>query len=98
MKQMVKINETVGMKNSFTMDGGGKQKFSPFRRQEFWKCIGYILSTVTYGNKGHKIWSETPKSFGRTAPNKLKRDVRGNTDLYRVCCYHYRHFYTYACH
>ena len=38
-----KINEVVGMKNRLTMGGGGKRIFRPFRRQEFFKCIGCIL-------------------------------------------------------
>ena len=51
VKKMAKINEAVGIKNHVTMDGGGKRLVCPFKRQEFWKCIGCILSAVTYGNK-----------------------------------------------
>ena len=40
VRQMKKINEVVGMKNSFTVDRGGKNIVSPFKRQEFWKFIG----------------------------------------------------------
>ena len=88
-----KINEAVGMKNHVTMDGGGKCLVRPFRRQDIWKCIGFVPSTVTYGKRGHILWSEIPKGFCRSAPTKLRRDVRVNTNLYKVCCDHYRHFY-----
>ena len=30
-------------------------------------------------------------------PPKIQRDVRGNTDLYKLCCAHYHHFNIYAC-
>ena len=46
---MAKMNEAVGMKNCVTVDGGGKGIVLPFRRQEFWKCIGCLLASVTYG-------------------------------------------------
>ena len=98
MKQMAKMNELVGMKNCFTMDGGGKRLVRSFNRKELWKCIGCILSAVTYENKGHKLWREIPKYSGKMAPTKLRRDVIGNTDLYKVCCAHYCHSYIYACH
>ena len=76
------------------MGGGGV--VCPFRRKEFWKCIGFVLSAVAYGNKVQKLWSEIPKYFGNKAPTKLQRDVRGNTNLYKACCDHHRHFYIYA--
>ena len=60
---MAKMNEGDGMKNRVTMDGGGKQIVRTFRRQDLWKCIGCILSAVTYGRKGHKIWSELQKNL-----------------------------------
>ena len=37
MKQIAKMNEAVGMKNRFTMDGGGKWLVRPFKSQELWK-------------------------------------------------------------
>ena len=49
--QMAKMNETVGMKNCFTIDGGGKRVVCPFNRKGFWKFIGCILLEVTYGKK-----------------------------------------------
>ena len=98
VKQMAKMNEAVVINNRNTMNGGGKRLVRPFKSQEFWKCIGCILSAVTYGNKGQNIWSEIPKASFRMAPPKIRRDVFGNTDLCKVCCAHYRHFYIYACH
>ena len=80
---MAKMNEALGMNNRVTVDGGCKQIARPFRRQEFWKCIGCLISAVTYERKGHKLWSELPKYSGKISPTKIQRDVRGNTDLYK---------------
>ena len=98
MNQMEKMNKVVGMKNCFTIDRGGKRLVRPLKRQELWRFIGCILSSVTYGKKGNKLWSEIPKYFGNKAPTKLQRDVSGKTDLYKVCCDHYCPFYIYAFH
>ena len=98
MKQIAKKNEGVGMKIRFTMDGGGKRLVCPFKRQEFWKWIGCVLSAVTYGKKGHNISSEVPNLSCRMAPTRLQRDLHGNKDLYKVCCDHYCHFYIFALH
>ena len=71
VKQMSKINEAVVMKNRVTVGEGGERIVRPFRRQEFWKCIGCVILKVTYGKKVHKLWSETPKYFVRMTPTKL---------------------------
>ena len=57
VKHMAKMNEAFGMKNRLMMGGGGKRIVCPFISQEFWKCIGGVLLEVTYGKKGHNIWS-----------------------------------------
>ena len=93
-----KINEAVGMNNFFTVGGGGKRIFRPFISQQFWKIIGFLLSAVTYGKKVQNLWSELPKHYGDIAPTKLRRDVCGNTDLYKVCCDIYHNFFIYNCH
>ena len=54
-KEMGKMNEAVTMKNRVTLNGGGKWQVKKFTRQEFWKCIGCILSAVTYGKKGRNL-------------------------------------------
>ena len=92
------MNKAVVIRNRFTMNGGGKWLVRTFKRQEFWKCIGCILLEVTYGKKGHKLWSEIPKSFGRITPTKLRGDFGGNTNLYQLCCDIYCPFYIYAYH
>ena len=51
------MNKSVGMKNRVTMNGGGEGLVRPFKSQEFWECIGCILSAVIYGKKWHKFWS-----------------------------------------
>ena len=45
--------------------------------------IGYLLSAVDYGKKLLKLWSELPKYYGKISPTKIRRDFRGNTDLYK---------------
>ena len=98
MKQVAKMNEEAVMKNSFTMDGGRKRLVLSFKRQELWECIGCVISEVNYAKKLHNIWIEITKSSCRMAPNKPRRDVHRNTDLYKVCCDKYCHFYIYTCH
>ena len=95
-KKNEKINEAVCMKNRVTLNGGGKRQVKKFTSQEFWKCIGCILSAVTYGKKGRKIWSEVSKVFGKYDNLTLRRDVCGTTNLHKVCCAHYLHLYIYA--
>ena len=98
VKQTEKINEEFGMKDLVTMNEGGKRVVCLFKMQEFWKCFGFILLAVTYGKKGHKLWSEIAKYFGNMENPNLRRDVYGNTNLFKVCCAYYRHFYICACH
>ena len=98
MKHTEKMNEAVVVNNRVTMNGEGKQLVRPFKSQVFWKCIGCILSEVTYGKKGHKLWSEIPKSFGKMENPKLQRDVRGNTNLYKGMLCSLSSFYIYASH
>ena len=50
-KQTAKTNEAVGIINPYTMNGKGKILVRHFKRQYFWKYIGYIISEVTYGKK-----------------------------------------------
>ena len=50
-----KMNPAVGDNNSLDISRGKIRLVHPFRRQEFWKCIGCILSAVTYENKGYNI-------------------------------------------
>ena len=85
------MNEAVCMNNCVTLNGGGKRQVKTLTRQEFWKCIRCILLAVTLGNKGRKLWSESPKGFGKYDNLTLQRDVCGITNLYKVCCAHYRH-------
>ena len=56
VKQMEKINKGVVMKNCLTVVAGGKRIVFPFRSQEFCKFIGFVIYTVIYVNKGHKLW------------------------------------------
>ena len=67
VKQMEKINEAVGMNNRVTVSGGGKRIVRNFISQELWKFIDCVLLAVTYGGKGHNLWSEIPKYFVKKA-------------------------------
>ena len=78
------MNEAVCMKNRVTLNGGGERQVKKFTRLDLWKCIGYILSAVTYGNKGRKLWSEVSKGVGKYKNLTLRRDVRGTNDLHKV--------------
>ena len=98
MNQMETINEPVSMKNRLMMGGGGGYIVYSFRKKYLWGFISFVISEVTYGKKGQRLWVEIPKYFGNKAPTKLQRDFRGNTDLYKVCCYNYCPFYIDACH
>ena len=89
------MNEVVCMKNRVKFNRGGKRKVKKFTRQEFWKCIGCILSAVTYGKKGHKLWSEVSKGFGKYANMTLRRDVSGTTNLNKVCSLFYLYIYAF---
>ena len=65
------MNGAVSMKNLVTVGDGGKWIVCPFRSQEFWKCIGCVLSVVKYRNKGNKLWIKLPKYYVKMAPTKL---------------------------
>ena len=83
-RQMEKIKEAVCMKNHLAKNWGGTRLVRPFKRQEIWKCIVFILSAVTYVRTGHKLWIKVPKCFGRYENPKLRRDVCGNAVIYMV--------------
>ena len=63
-KQMEKMNESVGDKNRLDNSGGRKQLVCHFTNNKFWKFIGCILSSVTYGMKGHNIWRKNQTYVG----------------------------------
>ena len=97
---MAKVNGMVGTKNCILMSGGKKRLWlvRNCTRQEFCKLIGCILSIVTYGMKGHKIWSETHRNVGNNPCNKLHRDVCENTYIHKICCVLYCTYYYYVFH
>ena len=58
VKNMEKLNEVVDMNNRLMMGGVGKRiVFITLIMKYLCKCIGRVLLAVTYGNKGHKLWS-----------------------------------------
>ena len=60
VRHMEKINKAVWMKNRVTLNRGGKRQVQRFKRQELWKCIGCILSVITFGNFTPKLASFLP--------------------------------------
>ena len=80
------MNEALTMKNRVTLNGEGKRQAKKFTRQELWKCIGCILSVITYGKKRRNLWSEVSKDVGKHENHTLRRDVRGTTNLQKLCC------------
>ena len=92
------MNEAVGIKNRVTMNGGGKRLVRTFKRQEFWKCIGFILQAVTYGKKGHKLWEEIHTYVCNKVLNKIHRYINGNTDVLKVHCDIYHNNSSLLCH
>ena len=81
VNQMAKMNEAVSIKNIHTMNGVGKRLVHPFKGKYFLKFIGFIISAVTYGKKGHELWIEMRKDSCRMAPPKLQRYFCVNTNL-----------------
>ena len=84
------------MKNHVILNGGWKRQVKKFTRQEYCKCIGCILFAVAYGKKERNLWSEESKDVGKHENQTLRRDVRGTTDLQKVCCALIRHLFFYA--
>ena len=71
VQKVAKMNEAFFLKNCFTMYGGWRRLVCPFRRQQFSKCIGCVLSAFTYWKKGHKLWIETQKAYFMMSPTEL---------------------------
>ena len=51
---------------------------------EFWKCIGCIILTVTYGKKGCMLLGGNNISDKIKAPGSIERDVCGKKYLFKV--------------
>ena len=90
-----KTKKTVGKKNSLDNYGGKEWLVCNFIGQEFWKCSGCILSSVTYGKNGHNRCEETKIYVGKKARTKLLRDVCGKIDLNKIHCDIYLPRYSY---
>ena len=91
--QMEKMNQAVGEKNNINTSVGRKRPARNFTRNEFWKCIRYILPEVTFGVKGHHIWGKPEASISKKGliplQTPLHRDIHGKTYLLKVRCYLY---------
>ena len=76
----------VGERNHLDNYGGKKSLCRTFIGKEFWKCIECIVSEVTYGKKGHKLWWETQISVGRKSQKQFLQDFGGKKNLNRLRC------------
>ena len=54
MNKMAKINEAVGEKNFLDKCERRKRSVCQFKKNEFCKFIGCIISVVTYRIRGHQ--------------------------------------------
>ena len=92
------MNETVGEDNCLDKYGGRKRSVCYFTKNKFSKCIGFIISAVTYGIKVNHIRGETETSVNKKGRNKSHRDISGKTDLLKVRCDIYCPHNCYYCH
>ena len=68
-----------------TPEGNGEETVSKnFSNNEFWKCIGCIISSVTFEMKWHKIWQDNPSRDSSNGTCLIYRDVRRKPDLLKV--------------
>ena len=92
-----KINQAVGKKNYLDNSVERKRPVHHFTRNELWKCIGCILSKVTYEIKGHLIFEKLNNISVRRGRTPIHRDVLGKKYLLKLSCYIYIPQYCYAC-
>ena len=76
------IIEAVGKRNIFELKSGKNQVRKRLFKKEFCNCIGCVISTVDYSNKGCRIWMK-PKNM-KIVSIKVKRDVLEKTYLIEV--------------
>ena len=93
-----KINEAVGENNLLDKSKGRGEIVFHFTNNYLCAFIGCILSTVTYGIKGHQIWLKTETSVSNKNRTPIQVDFHGKTYLLKVLCYLYRLRYCYTFH
>ena len=74
-----------------TKQGRVIQLFSP--KDELYKCIGFILPVVIYGEKVYKLWVSYTSKYPGEASGKIDRDVFGKTYLLNESCHIHRFNY-----
>ena len=75
-------------------EGNGRLKSSQGKSSG--NVLGVFYRLLTMVRKGRKLWSEVSKGVGKHENLTLRRDVRGTTDLQKVCCALIRHLFFYA--
>ena len=60
--QLGMTNEVVGEMYKYEKEGSKAHFVRKISINEFWKCIGGIISEVNHGKKGFRIWGKTHDS------------------------------------
>ena len=61
-----------------------KQVVQRFSKKYFWKCIGWIISEMTYGKKWYRILGETREHENGKVKCKIQRYICGKIYLQKV--------------
>ena len=75
-----KVDEYNGRRG--TQENGRFWKLRRLSRNEFWKNIGCLLSSPTFGLGGSRLWEKHPKISGK---NRKRSSIRLKVDLYEFC-------------
>ena len=95
--QLSKLNESIGEKNRYHEVMGNIWLVWKNLNNEFWKCIGCILSAFAYDKKGYRICKITNRKYYGKAEETIYRDVHGKTDVLNLSFPPYRlHYITFA--
>ena len=89
------IIEAVGKRNIFELKSGKNQVRKRLVKKEFCNCIGCVISTVDYSNKGCSIWGKPQRYDNGKYKGKTQRDIIEKTDLIEVSfdLYNFNRFY-----
>ena len=70
------IIEAVGERDKFELESGKNQMGQRILKKKLCNCIGCVLSTVVYSNKGSRIWGNQTNMTMVSIKVKPKRDIR----------------------
>ena len=84
VEQLSKMNEEVEKRNQHNKEKRKRQSVQIISNNGLWKCIGFIILPVTFGNKLHKNLGVIPSRDSCNGTCLISRDVCRNTDLLKV--------------